>query len=74
MPAKANSARDAFTFSLRGTASTNSYAFVPVIADDVLNKIWDKRLRSDLVRRRDLARKIEDLLVRFFAHGCREPV
>ncbi len=74
MPAKANTARDVFTFSLGGTASINSHAFVPAIADDVLNKTWDRRLRRDPGSRRDVARKIEDFLARFFAPGCREPV
>ena len=74
MPATAKPPRDAFTFSLGGTASVNSYAFVPAIADDVLNDIRDKQLRRDPGNRRDVARKIEDFLARFFASGCREPV
>ena len=41
---KAKPARDAFTFSLGGMAAINSYAIAPIIANDRINKAWDRRL------------------------------
>ena len=40
---KAKPARDAFTFSLGGMAAINSYAIAPIIANDRINKAWDRR-------------------------------
>lgn len=74
MSAKANPARDVFTFSLRGAAAINTYAFVPAIADDGLNNAWDRRLSRPRRDRPRATRVIEDFLARYFASGCREPV
>ena len=70
MSAKANPARDAFKFSLSGMAAINSYALVPAIADDRINRAWDRRLSQDLEDQPDTAREIEDFLARYFAPGC----
>lgn len=73
MSRRADPARDPYAFSLRGMAAMNSHAFVPAIADDVLNKTWDHKLRHSPDGRRGMARHIEDFLVRFFRTGCRGP-
>ncbi len=41
---KAKPARDPFTFSLGGMAAINSYAIAPIVANDRINKAWDRRL------------------------------
>ena len=73
MSEKARSGRDAFTFSLRGMRAIASFNPMPVIADDRINKIIDRRCgcwpRED---QPDTAREIEDFLARYFAPGCRQ--
>jgi hypothetical protein len=65
----AKSRRDSFTFSLGGMAGINSYAFVPAIPDDRINKALDARFRqqSPVAGPSPLVLKIENLLARFYA-------
>ena len=75
MSAKANPDRDAFTFSLGGMAAIKSYAFAPAIADDRINKAWDKRLGTDPVEQPledqpNTILELENFLARYFAPGC----
>lgn len=72
MSRNANPARDVFAFSLGGMAAMNSYAFVPAIADDTLNRSWDRRLSSVSQDRIPLVWAIEDFLARYYAPGYRE--
>jgi len=37
---------DRFSFSLRGMTATASYFITPVVADDRINKAWDKKFRT----------------------------
>ncbi len=67
---KAKPGRDAFTFSLQGMTTIASFAAAPAIADDRLNKVWDERLSRPQEDEPSTARKIEDLLARYFAPGC----
>ena len=67
---KANSGRDAFTFSLRGMRATASFTTMPVIADDRINRMIGQRLDRRQERQPDMARRIEDFLARYFAPGC----
>ena len=70
---KANSGRDAFTFSLRGLTTVASFTAAPAIADDRINKIIDQQLGETHEDQPDTARIIEDVLARYFAPGrCRE--
>lgn len=67
--------RDPFTFTLRGARWVNSHAMLPVIADNGINRAWDGRLRRRLPTapccgESAPTRQIEDLLARYFAHGC----
>lgn len=52
-------ARDAFRFSLGGTSIVSSFAAVPAIADDQINKIWDEKIRQ---ARREASRPTGDWL------------
>lgn len=45
MSNKAKPARDAFTFSLGGISAITSFVAAPAIADDLINKALDERLR-----------------------------
>ena len=65
----AKSRRDPFTFSLGGMAGINSYAFVPAIPDDRINKTLDARFRQQtpVAGPSPLVLKIENLLARFYA-------
>ena len=47
MFSKAKARADAYTFSLGGMKTIASFAAVPVIADDRINKVWDERLKRD---------------------------
>ena len=47
MFSKAKPGADAYTFSLGGMTTIASFAAVPVIADDRINRIWDERLKRD---------------------------
>lgn len=67
---KAESGRDAFTFSLRGLRTIASFTAVPVIADDRINPIIGQRLGRAQQDQPDTVREIEDFLARFFASGC----
>ena len=72
----AKSRRDPFAFSLGGMAGINSYAFVPAIPDDRINRSIDARLRrpSEAAVPSPLVLKIENALARFFAAGfCEQP-
>ncbi len=72
MFAKANPARDRFTFSLGGMAAISSYAFAPATAHDEISKAWDERLKQEHVDQPDTAREIENALARYFAPGRRQ--
>lgn len=72
MSARACKVRDPFEFSLGGIRTVSSFAFVPAIDDNALNRAWDRRLANGPVESPDLVREIEDFLVRYFAPGCRE--
>jgi hypothetical protein len=67
---KANSGRDAFTFSLRGMRAIASFTAMPVIADDRINRMIGQRLAGRQEDQPDTARRIEDFLARYFAPGC----
>jgi hypothetical protein len=67
---KAKSGRDAFTFSLKGMTTIASFTAAPAIADDRLNKVWDERLSQPQEYQPSTARRIEDILARYFAPGC----
>ncbi len=45
MSEKSRTARDGYTFSLRGMKSIASFAFAPAIAGDPLNRAIDERIR-----------------------------
>lgn len=71
---EARPARDEFTFSLRGMAAVNSFAFPPAISHQGINRAWDARLgRASASRgrraRQDRARRLETFLARYFAQG-----
>ncbi len=66
---KAKSGRDAFTFSLQGMTTIASFTAAPAIADDRLSKVWDERLSRPQEYQPSTARKIEDVLGRYFAPG-----
>ena len=67
---KAKSGRDAFTFSLRGLKTIASFATVPVIPDDRINRAIDERLRTEPEDQpRTTTREIEDFLAQYFASG-----
>lgn len=72
MYAKANPARDRFTFSLGGMAAISSHALAPAVAADEINKAWDERLRREPIDQPDTAREIEAVLARYFAPGRRQ--
>ena len=71
---KAESGRDAFTFSLHGLTTIASFTFAPAIAQDQINKAWDERLETASREEGKTIRRIEDFLARHFASGCCEPV
>ncbi len=52
-------ARDAFRFSLGGATLVASYAAMPVVADDRINRIWDEKIRR---ARRECGRSKGDWL------------
>ena len=68
--------RDPFAFSMGGMVAINSYAFIPAIPDDVINKSLDARFTcpSEIEpESRSLVLRLENLLARFFAPGfCEE--
>jgi len=66
---EAKPGRDAFTFSLQGMTTIASFTAAPAIADDRLNKVWDERLSRPQEYQANTARKIEDILGRYFAPG-----
>ncbi len=45
MGSKARPARDAFTFSLGGISAITSFVAAPAVADDLINRARDERLR-----------------------------
>jgi hypothetical protein len=47
-----------------------SFTAMPVIADDRITRMIDQRLAGPQEDRRDMARRIEDFLARYFAPGC----
>ena len=72
MSTKANPARDAYAFSLRGVTAINSYAFVPAIADDAINPAIDQTLTEVGNLKPRVVERIEDFLSRHFAPGLRK--
>lgn len=64
MSKKANSRRDAFTFSLGGMTTVASFVAAPALADDRINKALDERLRQ--------ARKAQNPTPRGWLHGRRK--
>ena len=66
---KAKSGRDAFTFSLGGITTIASFTAAPAVAMDGLNKVWDDRLSGPQEDRPNMARRLEDVLGRYFAPG-----
>ena len=67
---KANSGRDAFTFSLRGIRTIASFAPAPAIADDRINRAIDERLAGEPEDQpKTTIREIEDFLARYYATG-----
>jgi hypothetical protein len=71
---KAESGRDAFTFSLHGLTTIASFTFAPALAHDRINKAWDERLGTAPREESDTIRRIEDFLARHFANACCRPV
>ena len=71
---KAESGRDAFTFSLHGLTTIASFTPATAIAQDRINKAWDERLEGATRERRSATRRFEDFLARYFAPGCCQPV
>ena len=71
---KAHPGRDAFTFSLHGLTTIASFTFAPAMAQNQINKAWDERLESAPRDSSQTIRRIEDLLARYFANGCCQPV
>ena len=71
---KAESGRDAFTFSLHGLTTIASFTVAPAIAHDRINQAWDERLENAPREGSDTIRRIEDFLARFYATGCCQPV
>ena len=67
---KAESGRDAFTFSLHGLTTIASFTFAPALAQDQINKARDERCARACREDNDTIRKIEDFLARHFAYGC----
>ncbi|MEE4163753.1 MAG: hypothetical protein V2I25_14725 [Woeseiaceae bacterium] len=64
--------RDPFAFSTGGMVAINSYAFIPAIPDDVINKALDARfakLEETSEEPSPLVHKIENVLARFFVPG-----
>lgn len=71
----AESARDPFTFSLRGMAAINPYGIVPAVDSDGINRAWRARLTytgqaAIGKEERQFTRRVESLLARYFAPGC----
>lgn len=67
--------RDPFSFSLRGIRAVNSHAIVPAVADGGIHSSQGARpacrhapAQDD--RRSVVARQVEAVLARYFAHGC----
>lgn len=46
MSTNAKPSTDAYTFSLRGVSTINSFVVAPAIADDRINKMLDDRLKQ----------------------------
>lgn len=66
---KARSGRDAFKFSLKGLTATASFGPLPAISDERINRFIDQRMCQRHRDPRDMARRVEDLLARYFAQG-----
>jgi hypothetical protein len=71
---KAESGRDAFTFSLHGLTTIASFIPVPAVAQDRINKAWDERLDGAARKKPSAIRRFEDFLGRYYANGCCQPV
>ena len=71
---KAESGRDAFTFSLHGLTTIASFTFAPALVQDRINKAWEERLENAPGEEGRTIRRIEDFLARHFASGCCQPV
>ena len=66
MGTKTNPGRDAFTFSLGGVSAITSFVAAPAIADDLINKARDERLRRRQEDQPDTADELETLWGRFW--------
>ena len=66
MGTKTNPGRDAFTFSLGGVSAITSFVAAPAIADDLINKARDERLRRQQEDQPDTADELETLWGRFW--------
>lgn len=72
MSEKTKPVRDAFTFSLGGMNTISSFAVAPVIADDRINKMLDKRLSRAQEDQPDTAREIGSTWGRFWLRRRRQ--
>ena len=66
MSEKATPARDPFTFSLGGMKTIASFTVAPAIADDLINKILDRRMEQALDDQPDTGREMEAIRGRFW--------
>ncbi len=62
----AKPARDAFAFSLGGISAITSFVAAPAIADDLINKARDERLRRLQEDQPDTARELAGVWGRFW--------
>ena len=66
MTTKAKPARDAFTFSLGGISAITSFVAAPAVADDLINRVHDERLRRMQDDQPDTARELATVFGRFW--------
>lgn len=74
MSEKPKTAHDAFTFSLGGMRAINSFAVVPAIAHDQINKARDAQLRDDQEDQPRRPREYPGIKGRFWVLGRRRAV
>ena len=67
---KAESGRDAFTFSLHGLTTIASFTLAPAIADDRIGRAAQARRSGSADRGSRAIRRIEDFLGSYFAPRC----
>ena len=63
---KAKPARDAFAFSLGGISAITSFVAAPAIADDLINKAREERLRRLQEDQPDTAEELATIWGRFW--------